>query len=183
MHVTYDADPIWRHSALSTFTCLLCVCVCPPGAALHRCPHRGTPRPLLFMYVFPLPAPGHEETGAEAPGTQRPLAELNRPCLKARRQEISLRSQPATLTASDGCIPFPSDAMSLFCLDRFCVAICIYVQRARARSREHIFVYLAHFVSKIEAVTFSTRLLSASVEPKKGRSQIKQFQSKETGGV
>lgn len=129
------------------------------------------------MHIFPLPAPGHEETVAEAPGTRRPLAELNRRCLKARRQETSLRSQPATLTASDGCIPSPSDAMSLFCLRRSSVAICIYVQRARARSREHIFVHPAHFVSKIEAVTFSTRLLSASAEPKKGRSQIKEFQS------
>lgn len=79
----------------------------------------------LFRYVSL--ALRHEETVTEASGTRQSLAELNRLCLKAQWQEISLRSQKAALIASDMCIPFPSDATSLFCLDHLCNGICIYV--------------------------------------------------------
>lgn len=136
MHVTRDADLIWLWESC---VCVGYVYVCcileemearrsPPGAALYHCPCPGTPGPVCLCTSFPFPAPGHEETVTEASGTQRPLAELNRPCVKAQRQETSLRSQKATLIASDGCIPLPSDGMSLFCLDRSCVAICINVR-------------------------------------------------------
>lgn len=135
MHVTRDADPIWlRRSCV----CVGYVHVCCISVEMETRSQKSSWRsavPLspprdagarLLMYAPPFPAPGHEETVTEASGTRRPLAELNRPCLKAQRQETSLRSQKATLIASDGCIPLPSDGMSLFCLDRSCVAICIY---------------------------------------------------------
>lgn len=40
------------------------------------------PTPLFVCYVSPSPAPGGEETVAEASGRRRALAELNRPCLE-----------------------------------------------------------------------------------------------------
>lgn len=75
----------------------------------------------LFRYMSP--ALRQEETVTETFGTRQSPAELNRPCLKAQRQEISLRSQTAALIASDMCIPFHSNATSLFCLDHLCICI------------------------------------------------------------
>lgn len=135
IHITRDANPIWLWESR---VCVAYVHVCcisvemearSQEAYWHSAEPLSPPRDAgarLLMYVPPFPSPGHEET--EASGTWRPLAELNRPCLKAQRQETSLRSQKATLIASDGCIPLPSDGMSLFCLDHSCVAICICVR-------------------------------------------------------
>lgn len=70
----------------------------------------------------------------EAFGTWQSLAELNSPCLKAQRQEISLKSQKAALIVSDMCIPLPSNATSSFlpgslvCSHLYFCAECVFVQ-------------------------------------------------------
>lgn len=181
MHVTRDADPIWLGESC---VCVGYVHVCcisverearSQKSSWRRAVPLSPPRDAgahLLTYVPPFPTPGHEETVTEASGMRRPLAELNRPCLKAQRQETSLRSQKATLIASDGCIPLPSDGMALFCLD--CSCICIYSRVCVACvcvcvcQSQHITVYLAHFVSKIKMLTFSTQLLSGVRSLKRG---------------
>lgn len=92
----------------------------------------------LFRYVSL--ALRHGETVTEASGTWQSLAELNRLCLKAQWQEISLRSQKAALIASDMCIPFPSDATSLFCLDHLCVSVCIFALCVCALEQAFLFL-------------------------------------------
>lgn len=142
MYVTCDADPIWLYSlgksSVSDWGIFTCPLHLQSGVRGHPClksswcstvPVFPTRDAWAHLFKYVSLALRHEETVTETFGTWQSPAELNRQCLKAQRQEISLRSQKAALIASDMCIPFPSDATSLFCLDHLCICIHIFVLR------------------------------------------------------